>query len=585
MKKQLQTLFQHALDQLKHNTIIPADVQPEIKIDRCKDPKHGDFACNLAMLLAKLAKQKPRDLAEKLVAALPADECVASVAIAGPGFINITLTTDAQYAVVRTILRERELYGCSTQGAGQRVMVEFVSANPTGPLHVGHGRGAAYGAALANLLTIAGYNVHREYYVNDAGRQMDILAVSVWLRYLELCGVELTFPSNGYQGDYIWDIAASLHREHAAAFQHPLEKVLTNVPADASEGGDKEKHIDGLIHNAKQLLGAECFRDVLLERALSVILTDIQRDLEQFGVVYDQWFRERNLTDNNMIEHAIATLRVNNHVYEQDGALWFRSSVFGDEKDRVLIRENGLHTYFAADIAYHLNKIERGFDRLIDIWGADHHGYIQRVKASIQALGSDPNVLDIQLVQFVSLFRNNEKVQMSTRSGSFVTLRELREEVGNDAARFFYIQRKTEQHLDFDLDLAKSQSNDNPVYYVQYAHARICSVFREATEKKVQWQAEQAQLTRLETEHEQTLLTTLARYPEMIEVAARDCEPHQLTYYLRDLAQDFHTYYNAHKFIVDEMELCQARLTLVQAVQQVLQNGLAVIGVSAPEVM
>jgi arginyl-tRNA synthetase len=467
--------------------------------------------------------------------------------------------------------------------------VEFVSANPTGPLHVGHGRGAAYGAVVADLLAAVGFKVHREYYVNDAGRQMDILGTSVWLRYLELCGEALAFPSNGYQGDYIWDIAATLHRDHGDAYRHTAEGVFADVPADATEqtsDGDKEAHIDALIARAKQLLGDNRYRFVF-ELALNTILDDIRDDLELFGVTYDEWYSERTLTESGAVNKTLERLRGAGHVYEKQGALWFRSTAFGDEKDRVVERENGQTTYFASDIAYHMDKLERGFDRVIDVWGADHHGYVPRVKAALQALGDDPARLDVLLVQFANLYRGGEKVQMSTRSGSFVTLRSLRKEVGRDAARFFYVMRKCEQHLDFDLDLAKSQSSDNPVYYVQYAHARVCSVLRQAADKgiPVEVAAGATHLERLTEAHEQALLKTLGRYPEVVEQAALNEEPHQLAQYLRELANDFHTYYNAHQFLVADDALRDARIKLILAARQVLKNGLNLLGVSAPESM
>ncbi|MCV6636427.1 arginine--tRNA ligase [Candidatus Albibeggiatoa sp. nov. NOAA] len=584
MKQHIQSLFQHAFDQLQADNVIPADHQAVIRIERTKDASHGDFACNLAMMLAKKARMKPRDLAEKIIAALPNSEAVDKVEIAGPGFINLFLTSNASHSAITTILEQKQTYGLSQIGAGKSVLIEFVSANPTGPLHVGHGRGAAYGAALADLLKAAGYNVSKEYYVNDAGRQMDILAASIWLRYLDLCGESFTFPSNGYQGDYVWDIAATLHRENQDKYRHAASDVFADVPADEPDGGDKELHIDGLINKMKQLLGEQTARDVL-QLGLDAILGDIEHDLGQFGVTYDEWFSEYSLTSNNLVSKAIDQVKDGGFTHEQDGALWFKSSDFGDEKDRVLVKENGALTYLASDIAYHANKLERGFDILINIWGADHHGYIARLKAAIQALGADASKLQVLLVQFATLYRGQEKLQMSTRSGKFVTLRELREEVGKDAARFFYVQRKAEQHLDFDLELAKSQSNDNPVYYIQYAHARICSVFRELSEKGGEWDIAKADLNRLDTSHEAELIKLLSRFPETVENAAKAYEPHQLTYYLRDLAQAFHTYYNAHKFLVDDAELSQSRLSLCKAIQQVLQNGLTIIGVSAPEVM
>ncbi len=583
MKQHLQTLFEHAFDQLKQQGIIPQDAQVTIYLERTKDPKHGDFACNLAMMLAKHAKRKPTEIAQQLIQCLPTSIHVAKAEIAGPGFINIFLASEAYHSVIESILREKENYGKSQMEQNQSVLIEFVSANPTGPLHIGHGRGAAYGAALANLLQIAGYRVHKEYYVNDAGRQMDILATSIWLRYLDLCGVEITFPVNGYKGDYIWDIAATLHRDNGNTFFHETETIFQDIPSDEPQGGDKETHVDALIARCKQLLG-DGYSSVFA-LGVNTILEDIRQDLEQFGVVYDEWFSEQGLVEHQTVQYAIEQLQQAGYTYTQEGALWFRSSDFEDEKDRVLVRENGQITYFASDIAYHLNKLERGFDKLIDIWGADHHGYVPRVKASIKALGADENRLTIQLVQFATLYRGKEKLAMSTRSGEFVTLRELRQEVGKDAARFFYIQRKSEQHLDFDLELAKSQTSDNPVYYIQYAHARIASVLRQLEEKQQAWTFDNADLKTLTNEHEQALLKTLARYPETVESAAQSYAPHQIAHYLRDLAQDFHVYYNAHTFLVDDESLRNARLSLITAVQQVLRNGLGIIGVSAPDVM
>jgi arginyl-tRNA synthetase len=575
-----------AVTRLQADGTLPAELAPSIQVERTRDRAHGDYATNLAMTLAKPARRKPRELAERLAAAMVADQGVAKIEIAGPGFINFHLGNDAWHGVVRDALARGADFGRSELGAGQRVQVEFVSANPTGPLHVGHGRGAAYGAAVADLLTAIGFAVHREYYVNDAGRQMDILAASIYLRYLELCGEEVVFPANGYQGDYVWDIAATLHREGGAALRHPVSAVFEGVPADAPAGGDKEEHIDGLIERSKSLLGAEQYRRVF-NAGLDAILEDIRRDLEEFGVTYDEWFSERSLSDSNAVQRCMDRLRHSGHVYEKDGALWFRSTDYGDEKDRVIVRDNGQTTYFASDIAYHANKLERGFSRVIDVWGADHHGYVPRVKAALSALGDDPSRLDVLLVQFAILYRGGEKVQMSTRSGEFVTLRELRREVGNDAARFFYVMRKCEQHMDFDLDLARSQSNDNPVYYIQYAHARVRSVFRKLAEKQLAWDRDAglAGLGLLTEPHEDLLLVNLARYPEVLETAALNHEPHQLTHYLRELANDFHTYYNAHNFIIDDAALRNARLALIEATRQALENGLRLLGVSAPDAM
>ena len=586
MKSLLTQLLSDAVQALQTQGDLPQDVSISIGLERTRDRQHGDFASNLAMVLCKQARSKPRDLAEKLVTALPACEQVTRVEIAGPGFINFYLAPAAYLTAISQILAQGAQYGRSDVGQGKSVQVEFVSANPTGPLHVGHGRGAAYGATVADLLDAVGYKVHREYYVNDAGRQMNILATSVYLRYLDLCGEEISFPANGYKGDYVWDIGASLHRKHGDALRHSAEEVFKDLPADEPDGGDKEIHIDGLIDRTMSLLGETHYRETF-ELGLDSILKNIRHDLEEFGVHYDEWFSERSLTDSGSVENAIQRLKGSGHIYEDKGALWFRSTDFGDEKDRVVVRDNGQMTYFASDIAYHMNKLERGYDRVIDIWGADHHGYVPRVKAALTALGDDAEKLDVLLVQFAVLYRGGEKIQMSTRSGEFVTLRELRHEVGNDAARFFYVMRKCEQHMDFDLDLAKSQSNDNPIYYIQYAHARVASVLRQMQEKGLQWnQANgEQQLACLTETHEDALMVSLSRYPELVEAAAMNHEPHQIAHFLRDLANEFHTYYNAHQFLVDDADLRDARLSLIQATRQVIANGLGLLGVSAPDSM
>jgi len=580
MKHHLQQLIGTALNALQGSGL---PVTENIQIENSRDTSHGDFACNIALVLAKAARRNPRQLAEELVAALPSSSLVEKVEIAGPGFINFFMTAAAFQNTVREILEAGEAYGHSTIGNGKKVQVEFVSANPTGPLHVGHGRGAAYGAAVADLLATAGFQVHREYYVNDAGRQMDILATSVWLRYLESCGEPIPFPSNGYRGDYIHAIAERLGQQHGEHLRRDAATLFDAIPPDEPEGGDKEEHIDALISRSQELLGKSAYETVL-QTALRQIIGDIRNDLEQFGVVYEEWFSERSLTTSGKVQQIVERLRSSGHLYEREGAIWFRSSAFGDEKDRVVVRENGQPTYFASDIAYHADKMERGYERIIDIWGADHHGYVPRIRAALSALGYDTTKLDVLLVQFANLYRKGKRVQMSTRSGSFVTLRELREEVGNDAARFFYVMRKCEQHMDFDLELAKSQSNDNPVYYVQYAHARICSVMRQLEEKQLSYdQAAGTDHLHLLTEtHEQTLLRRLSRYPELLESAAINHEPHLLTHYLRELATDFHTYYNAHQFLVDSVGLRDARLSLILAVRQVIANGLGILGVSAP---
>ena len=586
MKKKLETLLQEALTTLKNDGTIDGGLSAVVAIERTRDPQHGDFATNLAMMLAKPAKMNPRALAEKLIAALPHDKAVTKVEIAGPGFINFFIDESTQYDVVRQIHELGPIFGRSQVGAGKKVQVEFVSANPTGPLHVGHGRGAAYGSAVADLLEAVGFEVQREYYVNDAGRQMDILATSIWLRYLEECGEPVRFPDNGYRGEYVSDIARDLYRNIKDEYRRPFDLVIENIPADESQGGDKEAHIDALVGQAKTLLGTEAYRDVF-QTGLNNILDDIRDDLTEFGVTYQQWFSEQQLMDDGSVEKALAKLQASGYLYEKDGATWFASSTLGDEKDRVVKRENGQYTYFASDIAYHLQKLERGFDHIIDIWGADHHGYIPRVKAAIQALGADANKLKVLLVQFATLYRGEEKVQMSTRSGEFVTLRQLRNEVGKDAARFFYVMRKSEQHMDFDLQLATSKTSENPVYYVQYAHARICSVLRQLVEKSLVRDMTSGMdcLSRLTEQHELNVLSTLERYPESLERAAINHEPHQLIIYLRELANDFHTYYNAHQFLVEDAGLRDARLNLISAVRQVLANGLKLLNINAPETM
>jgi arginyl-tRNA synthetase len=549
-----------------------------IVLDRPKQAQHGDFACNIALQLAKELRGNPRAIAQQLLAALPTSPHLDRAEIAGAGFINLFLSQSYKQQVARRVLDAGERYGRSELGNGRKVQIEFVSANPTGPLHVGHGRGAAYGASVASILSAAGFDVSREYYVNDAGRQMDILALSTWLRYLEQGGEPVQFPHNAYQGDYVRAMARQLRQAEGERFQHSWAAASAGA-ADAES--DPEARLDDLIANAKRLLGDDY--NPVHSHALKQQLDDCREDLEEFGVTFDQWFSERSLYDSGQVERAMSELESRGHVYLQDGARWFRSSSFGDEKDRVVQRENGQYTYFASDIAYHLEKFGRGFERVIDVWGADHHGYIARVKGALQALGQDPSRLDIALVQFAVLYRNGEKVSMSTRSGEFVTLRELRREVGNDAARFFYVLRKSDQHLDFDLDLAKSQSNDNPVYYIQYAHARVCSVLE-------QWggnpdDVRNADLSPLVSAHEIALLKNLMDYPGVIEGAARELAPHMLAFYLKDLAGEFHSYYNAERFLVEDVAQKHARLALALAVRQVLRNGLALLGVSAPEKM
>ncbi|MDB5811084.1 MAG: arginine--tRNA ligase [Betaproteobacteria bacterium] len=560
------------------SVVAPAQSEVVAVIERPKQAEHGDFACNLAMQLAKPLRRNPRDIATALIAAMPASPHIAKTEIAGAGFINIFLKPKTQRAIVPHILAKGAEFGRAAATSVTKIQVEFVSANPTGPLHVGHGRGAAFGASLANVLVAAGFDVQREYYVNDAGRQMDILAVSTWLRYLELADVRVPFPPNAYQGDYVIVMAQALRARDADCYV----RSAADVTADMSNEADAaEANLDQLIANAKRLLGAGYA--AIHAHVLKTQLDDCRADLAEFGVFFDCWYSEQSLYDSGKITRAVGRLEKAGHLYEKDGATWFRSTAFGDEKDRVVRRENGQYTYFASDIAYHLDKLERGFSRVIDVWGADHHGYIPRVKGALAALDANPAVLEIALVQFAVLYRGENKVSMSTRAGEFVTLRELRSEVGNDAARFFYVLRKSDQHLDFDLDLAKSQSNENPVYYVQYAHARVCSVLE-------QWEGEPAGLnaadpSALTAAPEAALLSRLAEYPVVIENAARELSPHLIAFYLRELAAEFHSYYNGTRLLVPEEPVKLARLALAVAIRQVLRNGLALLGVSAPEKM
>jgi arginyl-tRNA synthetase len=585
LKQLIEKIVQDAFASLPEDLRALDITQAPSTVERTRDPGHGDFASNVAMQLARAAGRKPRELAQAIVDALPANELIGSVQIAGPGFINFFLAPAAYHAELCRLLDQAGAYGRSSLGAGERVIVEFVSANPTGPLHVGHGRHAAFGASVANLLDAIGYSVHREYYINDAGRQMEILAASVWLRYLECFGERFAFPSNGYRGDYIQPIADKLIEREGRSLVRAAADVFRDLPPDAP-AGDKDLYIDAVIARARSLIGEDGFNKAL-DLALGDILADIREDLEAFGVCYDEWFSERSLTEQGAIERALERLRANGVVYQKDGAEWFRATDFGDEKDRVVVRENGAKTYFASDIAYHLQKRERGFGRLIDVLGADHHGYVARVRAGLVAMGEPGESLEVKLVQFVTLYRGGEKVQMSTRSGEFITLRELRREVGNDAARFFYVMRSNDQHLDFDMQLATSHSNENPVYYIQYAHARVCSVLRQMGDKAMSYDAARGRgaLALLVEPYEQALLTTLSRYPEVVESAALQRAPHAVVHYLRELANDFHTYYNAHQFLVEDAELRDARLTLILGVRQVIRNGLGLLGVSAPEAM
>ncbi len=592
MKEHLQELLATALKRTLAE--MGAEAAPTIQLDATKDAKFGDFQTNLALQIAKPLGKPPRAVAEMLVRHLPSSSRVSKVEIAGPGFINFFLASAAFQAVVAEVLAQGATYGRDDSGQKGRIMVEFVSANPTGPMHVGHGRGAAYGDSMSKLLAATGWTVWREYYINDAGRQVDVLAASVWLRYLEICGEAVQMPQRGYPGDYVKASAQRLFDVHGRKLHTPISQVVDALPREqvahphASEAqlaavkASQEAYLDALINRCKNLLGENY--DTLQRAALGDQLATIRATLASFNVHFDQWSSERALVESGFVAKALARLKDKGLTYEKDGALWMKTESFGDEKDRVLVKADGAATYYCNDLAYHIDKMDRGWPLLMDVWGADHHGYIARVRAAIEALTGSKDALNVQLIQFVTLSSG----RMGKRSGNFVTLQDLIDEAGTDATRFFYLTRSHDQHLEFDIDLARSQSNDNPVYYVQYAHARICSVFQQLADKNGRWDADTAKLTlhRLTNEHEKALLTLLGRYPETLERAAAAYTPHTLVFFLKDVAEALHSYYNVHRFLVeDDPELQAARLALIKATGQVIRNGLDILGVSAPEKM
>ncbi len=554
MKNKISVLIESSVAACAKKGLLPDVKLPQIEIEVPANPEHGDYASNVAMILASQARQNPRRIAEAIRENLTDPEgIIESSQIAGPGFLNFRIKDERWRQILLTILSQQENYGCLDIGRAKKVQVEFVSANPTGPLHIGHARGAVVGDVLANLLQTAGYHVSREYYINDAGNQMNNLGKSVLYRYRELLGEKIEFPENCYRGDYIKDISADIIEKEGNRYLTRNEEET--IP-----------HFNGF--------------------AGGVILEGIKKDLKDFGVTFDCYFSEKELYKENGVSNLLSSLQDKGFIYSDGETLWFKTTAYGDEKDRVVIRKNGDPTYFAADIAYHQNKFARGFDMLIDIWGADHHGYMPRLWAAIQTLGHDKDDLKIILVQLVNLLRAGEPVAMSTRSGEFVTLREVLDEVGRDAARYNFLMRRSDSHLDFDLDLAKKQSNENPVYYVQYAHARICSILRLAQERGMAPPAyENSNLSLLSGPEERTLIKMMAGYPEMLEGAAKSLEVHRITFYLNELAGVFHSYYNKNKVVTDDAALSAARLVLIEAVRIVLKNALTILGVHAPEKM
>nr|WP_320115441.1 arginine--tRNA ligase [uncultured Desulfuromonas sp.] len=554
MKTRLKEAVELALRQCFAAEKLISNEIPDFAVEVPNRSGHGDFAVNAAMLMARTEKKAPRQIAEILVAQLNEQGGFwDKIEIAGPGFINFFLSASCWHEALKDVYAQGANFGKSDVGAGKRVQVEFVSANPTGPLHIGHGRGAATGDAVASVLAEAGFEVQREYYINDAGNQMDTLGRSVYLRYCQLQGQDVDFPEDCYQGDYIRDYAQQILDREGRRF---LDMEETDAIAWFSrEGGE-------------------------------AIRQGIDDDLQKFGIRFDNWYSEQTLYDRDLVKAGIEALTRDGYTYEQDGAIWFRTTDFGDDKDRVLIRSNGVTTYFASDVAYHREKYQRGFDIVIDVWGADHHGYVPRMKAVLAALGRNPEDLQIILVQLVNLLREGEQIAMSTRAGKFVTLKEVVDEVGKDACRFFFLMRRSDSQLDFDLELAKKQSTENPVYYVQYAHARVCSINRNAEESGIALlSGNDVKLDALTLPEELQLTKMMSRYPEVVASAALNYEPHKITFYLQELAAQFHSYYNQHRVIVDDVDVSQARLYLVNAVKQVVYNALTVLGVSAPEKM
>lgn len=589
MKEELKKSLNQALKSLEkeHNVILS---KTKIEIKENKEKEFGDFSSNLALVLSKELSKPPKDIAEMLLKELGEKDFIDRMEIAGPGFINFFLSHASRTEILKIINKEKNKFGFSTKKKAEKdsVLIEYVSSNPTGPLHVGHGRGAAFGSVLASILKATGHQVDEEYYVNDQGRQTEILSLSVWLRYLEIFNQVSLFPNNCYQGAYIESLAKELEKDKDKKFcvDKELEKEISQLLSlDLTE-----EELDNLIAKSKELL-KKGFKEITTF-ALENILQNIERDLKAFGVEHNKWFKESSMfstsrTNRSLIGEALDSLKSKKKLYEKDGALWFQSTDFGDEKDRVVKRENGATTYFASDIAYHANKFNRGYSKIINVWGADHHGYLPRVKAAMSALGEDTDKFEVIFIQFANLIRGGKKLSMSTRAGEFISLNELIEEVTSEAARFFFINRKGNQHLDFDLDLAKEESKDNPLYYIQYAHARICSVFDKLKENKKSYKESVAleALDQLNSDQEVEIQQLLSQFPDVINRSAENYEPHLICYYLRNLAGTFHSYYNNERILVEEENTLQAKLFLISAVKQVLFNGLKILSISAPESM
>ncbi|MAW35052.1 MAG: arginine--tRNA ligase [Gammaproteobacteria bacterium] len=570
MKNIIKDLIIKSLSKIDKSSNISIE---SIEVSICKDKKFGDFSSNVSMKFAHLYDLKPRDLARKIIHEIEENDNILKIEVAGPGFINFFVSKNTQFEIIEKILEDKTSFGKNKEGNNKKILIEFVSANPTGPLHVGHGRGAAFGDCLSNILKENGYEISKEYYVNDAGKQIDILTLSVLQRYHELIDNNYDFNYEDlYKGEYVWDIAAEIHRKHEKNF------FIENL------NSMKINNIDDYISSVKNILSEKKFNEVK-NLAVNFIQVNIKKTLILSGINFDSWFFESSLLRDNNLKKVISFLSNNNHTYEKDNALWFKSQQIGDEKDRVLIKENKDHTYLSTDIAYHKNKVERKFNKVINIWGADHHGYVPRIKGAFNIFSKGESDLIILLVQFANLFRGKDKISMSTRSGNFITLEQLLKEVGKDATRFFYIARKSDQHMDFDIELAKSNNSNNPVYYIQYAHARICSIFKQSIENGMQFSFNKDYLELLSKEEEMKIIKKLSSYPDIIKKSAEKYEPHLLTNYMRELAQEIHSYYNKFQILVDDSKLRNARLALIEASRYVLKNSGRIIGINMPDKM